>query len=653
VEVDPLDYIRQILDNFKPVMFFPAIIVLLIVLFFVYYFMVSRPLPGTTQWIDNTVNRPRLSFLTTRHRMEKGDIVPLAVITAVFAFLAFFRLGDTTAPQSFLHFSKESKPVVIELDRPEEISSVMFYTGWGTGYYRLEFSADGSKWIEQSPVDEDDPETSPVYAMDQKYSHLFKWRYAVLNTDNPAVKYIRITAETTPIELGELALYGPAGELIPYSRISAPNSAELFDEQELIPDAPSYMNSMYFDEIYHGRTAFEHLRMLRPYERTHPPLGKVIISASISLLGMTPFAWRFPGALFGVIMLIVLYIFIKNMFGKTMLAVCGTLLLGFDFMRFVQTRIATIDTYGVFFILIAYFFMYRYITADADAPFRKSLAPLALSGVAFGLGCASKWIGVYAGAGLAVIYVISLAMRSINYSNKNRSGFGMYLMKTLLFSLLFFVVVPVVIYCLSYIPYGYADGMTIRNGMLWDPDYYELIWRNQTYMFNYHSDSVVSATHPYSSFWWQWILDARPILYYSSTVNGIKSVFAAFGNPVVWWGGIVAMLAMGVRVFTHRDAKALFILIGFLSQFLPWLPVTRILFIYHYFPSTIFLVLALVHVFNTMLDSGRKHCKLVICCYTGFAGLLFVIFYPVLTGVPAPFKSYSSLIRWFPGHWPF
>ncbi len=32
-------------------------------------------------------------------------------------------------------------------------------------------------------------------------------------------------------------------------------------------------------------------------------------------------------------------------------------------------------------------------------------AAMALGGIAFGLGCAAKWTGIYAGAGLAVLYL--------------------------------------------------------------------------------------------------------------------------------------------------------------------------------------------------------------------------------------------------------
>ena len=649
-EMDALESIRRILNNLTPTVFFPFVTVFLLALFFVYYVRVSQPLKGTTEWIKADTEKKRLTFFSTRYPMERKDAAPLAAITAVFAFLALFQLGDTSAPQSFFRFTKERDQIVIALDTPEEIGAVMFYTGLWTGSYSLEFSYDNMNWIEQSPPGDQPDEESPVPAMDQPHGRLFMWRYAMLTNISNEIKYIRITASRTPIELGEIALYDVYGSLVPRSKIICHDAPELFDEQELIPERPTYMNGMYFDEIYHGRTAYENLKGVYPYETTHPPLGKEIIAASISIFGMTPFGWRFSGAVFGVVMLIVMYIFLKNMFGKTPVAVCGTLLFAFDFMRFVQTRIATIDTYGVFFILLSFFFMYRYITTGAGEPLQKSLRPLAMSGLFFGLGCASKWIVAYAGLGLALIYAIRLFMLARHYRRNGLPGFGVYLRKTLLYSVLFFGVIPVVIYCLSYIPYGLARNMTISDGMLWNSDYYRIVWNNQVSMLSYHSK--LTEGHPYSATPLQWIFDARPILYVYNMNGDLKSAFAAFGNPVVWWGGLVAMVAMAVVTVLRRDGKALFILIGYLSQFAPWLIITRVVFIYHYFPSTLFLVLALAHTFNTIIENRRGRYKLAVYGYTAGTGLVFTMFYPALTGIYTPQWYFSTFLRWIPGAWP-
>jgi len=423
----------------------------------------------------------------------------------------------------------------------------------------------------------------------------------------------------------------------------------LMETKALSPDS-THLNNIYFDEIYFVRTAVEHLENLNPYEVSHPPLGKELIAASILTFGMSPMGWRLFGAIFGVIMISVMYIFIKNMFGKTSVAVCGALLLGFDFMRYVQTRIATIDTYAVLFILLAFFFMYRHITTDADAPFRKSLAPLAFSGLFFGLSFASKWIGFYAGAGLLIIYLIRLIQLETHYRSNEKAGFGSYLTKTLLFSVLFFVIVPVIIYYLSYIPYGTARGMSISNGMLWDPAFLRLFWGNQVSMFSYHSQLV--AEHPFSSTWWQWVLNTRPILYANYALGDARARFGAFGNPVLWWGGFLAMITMVVRAFTHRDARALFIFIGFASQLLPWIAVTRIVFAYHYFPSTLFLVLALAHMFNTIIEHRERSGLKAIYTYTAVTGVVFAMFFPALSGLYMPQWYYSTFVRWF-SSWPF
>jgi len=414
----------------------------------------------------------------------------------------------------------------------------------------------------------------------------------------------------------------------------------------------THLESMYFDEIYHVRTAVEHINNFNPYEATHPPLGKEIIAASILIFGESPFGWRLLGALLGVLMLPVIYILIKGMFGKPVVAVCATLLFGFDFMRYVQTRIATIDTFVVFFILLAFFFMYRYITTDVDAPFRKSLLPLALSGLFFGLGFAVKWVGFYAGAGLLVIYIIRLCMLWGHYRAAGMVGFGVYLIKTLLFSFLFFIVIPVLIYYISYIPYGTARGMEAGIGILWNPDFFKLVWSNQEYMLTYHSKIVVSATHPFSSFWWQWILNIRPILYVYGVSGELRATFGAFGNPVVWWGGVLAMIMMAVRIFAYRDGKALFILIGYLAQLLPWIAVTRIVFIYHYFPSTLFIILAFAHMFNTIIERRKFSGTKVVYGYTAVTAVVFAIFFPMMSGMYLPNWYYSSFLKWFQT-WPF
>jgi dolichyl-phosphate-mannose--protein O-mannosyl transferase len=351
------------------------------------------------------------------------------------------------------------------------------------------------------------------------------------------------------------------------------------------------------------RTAWENINNVYPYEITHPPLGKLIISLGIRLFWLTPFGWRFMGVVFGILMLPLLYAFIKRLFGDTLVSSCGVAVFAFDFMHFVQTRIATIDTYGVFFILAMYYFMYLYYAQPYDAPFRKTLPPLFFSALFFGIGVACKWTAVYGGAGLGLLWLLRQAQRLCHcmksIKEDGRAGaFLRYLLPTVACSVLFFIIMPAVIYVLSYYPYAAAKGMRIFS-----LDYLKLIWDNQQYMFGYHSK--LAATHPYESRWWKWLIDLRPILYYLEYFDdGTKSAFAAFGNPLFWWTGLGAMSCMLVKTL-RGDRDAGFILIGYLSSLLPWVFIRRCTFIYHYFPCTVFMAAALSYMFSDMCRYAR------------------------------------------------
>ena len=618
---------------------FPFICLVYIGFFFKNY--AKRDKDSVARRLEDPV---RLGFPLQIHPMRRQDAVPLALIVGVYALIAFFGLGDRAAPSSFCHFEDRGRYVLIELRTPQPISNVMYYSGLYSGNYYLQFSQDGEEFIDQA-------------TMPQSYADLFKWHDPKLVTPESepfTVKYLRIIAGSE-LEMGELAIFDRNGKLMSaYDFIFDDGAATLFDEQQLIPDKSTYLNSAYFDEIYHARTAYEHFTNVYPYEISHPPLGKIIISIGIALFGMNPFGWRFMGTLIGVLMLPCLYILIKNLFGSTTTATCGTIVFAFDFMHFVQTRIATIDSYAVFFIILMYMFMYRFLCANPDETSAVSrLIPLFLSGLSFGLGAASKWTCIYAGAGLAVLWLLYWIYRGRDlFAAEKKKQFRNEFFTNVAWCVLFFIAVPLLVYYLSYYPYGKAIGL---NGfeMFFKPEYAQTMLDNQKFMFTYHRDVV--AEHPYSSRWYQWVFNLRPILYYLDYGSDSRASFGAFVNPLLCWAGLGAIGLMSVYTVTRRDGRALFILVGYLAQLVPWIPINRLTFEYHYFPCTVFLTLALCHIFATFTevrqqaDGGARH---VYAFSAGSAALLFV-FYPILTGVSIPSWYSATFLRWIPKAWPF
>lgn len=560
-------------------------------------------------------------------RFTTADGLILAVILLAYGAVAFYELGNTASPQSFVPM--EGRSVTLTLPEEGEAKELWLFAGVGAGHYAVEASADGESFTE-------------LQDFEQNYVAVLKWASVPLESAPRPLRCLRLRCTSGNPWLGELAVRGADGALLPLTS----DEPALVDENGTAPTKSDFMNSSYFDEIYHTRTAWEHLNGVWPYEISHPPLGKEILSLGVLLFGMTPFGWRFSGTLFGVLMLPVLYLLLKRLFGGKTVPTLGTLVLASDFMHFVQTRIATIDTYAVFFILLMYLFMYIWLEED-------KLWALALCGLSFGLGAASKWTALYAGAGLAVLWLLHWLEKLFVHRDchpERSEGSPRPLpafLKNVGFCLLFFVALPALIYYLSYLPYGRAAG-----NALFSPAYTRTVLDNQRFMFSYHASIV--AEHPYSSRWYQWLLNIRPILYYLEYFpDGTRSSICAFLNPTLCWGGFLSLFVLGWEAVFRGDRRAGFILLGYLAQLLPWVFISRLTFAYHYFPCSVFLVLALGYVFALMREN-RPRWRPFVLPFTAASLLLFWLFYPVLSGAPYDTQDFAlipNLLQWFPT-WP-
>lgn len=621
----------------------------------------------------------------------KKDLIVMGAIMLLYAGFAIYDLGDMTAPSTEWSYDAGeaeagSEAEVIELDLGEESRIGMLYTFLGNyenRHFLLDVSNDGVNFERIGGAD------GTVRA-----SSVFSWN--PLQSENTSdtsynlekkYRYIRLTAQDSQSVLKELVITGEDGE-----RILPVNQKEyktLFDEQDCFDADQGFRSGTYFDEIYHARTAYEMTQDLYNYENTHPPLGKFIISIGIRLFGMNPFGWRIMGTLFGIVMLPFMYMFGRRLFaGKTWAAGALTFLFAFDFMHFTQTRIATIDVYGTFFIIAMFYFMLRYAqTSFYEDPLWKMFVPLGLSAVMMGLGCASKWTGVYAAAGLAIFFFVVMGVRIAEYRVACKTPEGMTggishrLVKevfpkrfvyTILFCVVFFVGVAGTIYLCSYIPFsdGCTDNIQRFSSRLADTAnpvsglykglieylqahqnaFTELVGKmvkNADTMFNYHAN--LDATHPYSSTWEQWPFMIKPMFYYCNTVaDGLKEGISAFGNPLVWWAGIPAFFVMLYRIFKKSDKTAFFIVFAYLVQYVPWMLVPRCTFAYHYFPSVPFVAMMVVYTMVLLWKKNEKWLRwIMVYCIAAF--LLFLLFYPVLSGHPVRESFVRDGLRWLEG----
>ncbi len=568
-------------------------------------------------------------------KMTTKDYLIMFGITAIYTVIAFYDLGYRYAPLTNKALEDSKYSIVLDLGETTSIKQIGFYNGnYHSIKYEVSIANDMDGYWET---------LGEEYEMD----NVFCWDTwdVELNT-----RYIRLTSKDQPAVINELVFVNENNELV--TPKNASDYAKLFDEQVMFDPDGTFRTSTYFDEIYHARTAYEFIEGLETYEWTHPPMGKTFIAAGVKMFGMNPFGWRFMGTVFGVIMLPCIYIFGKKLFSKTWIATIVILLFAADFMHFAQTRIATIDVFVTLFIILMYYFMYLYTSMSFyDTKLYKTFVPLAFCGISMGFGIASKMTGVYAAAGLAIIFFIHLGKRYMEYlyAKSDISGstegishahvvksFIPNTVKTILFCVLVFIVIPAIIYTLSYIPFVDSQSNGLIDGML----------RNQTEMFNYHVG--VTSPHSYSSIWLEWPIMKRPIYYYANTISGtVAEGISSFGNPLIWWGGIPAFLYLIYIWYKYRDKGAMFLIIGYCAQYLPWSLITRITFIYHYFPSVPFVILMIVYAFYDMMKR-YKNAKNWLIAFTILAIIFFVLFYPVLSGQPVSKWYVGNFLKWFP-----
>ncbi len=594
-------------------------------------------------------------------RLTKKEKIVILAVTALYSAFTFVNLGTLSAPQTSWQSAAPGETVTFDLGSEQQFI-LTYYGGICDSSFTVEFSSDGEsftepalaeynqgqifRWLWFRPMQRDG--SGSLKAIDPDYSY---------NT----ARYVRITAEEKGLILSEVGFLSPEDEPIGVQAVRGKCEGDvlaLIDEQETVPEYPSYYNSSYFDEIYHVRTAYEHIHGLHTYEWTHPPLGKLLIAVGILIFDMCPFGWRFMGALSGVVMVPVMYLLVRQISKSKLAAFFAMMLMALDCMHFTQSRLGTIDCFAVMFIMLMYLFMFRYARMSFyHEPLRKTFVPLGLSGLFFALGCATKWICIYAGAGLAVLYFYTLVRRYLEYRHASAGlrafspeekkiaqraarNFWYNAGASCLFCVGFFIALPLLVYYFSYYWQLTPDGNFNVKAVV------EL----QKTIFNYHG-GLGDDDHYFRSPWYEWPLIVKPMWYFSGTdfmPAGVISSISCMGNPAVWWGGLAGLvyaLAQCVRT-KGKERRYLFLLIGFASQYLPWVLVPRSTFIYHYFASVPFIIACAAVLIADIERKNKTLAKKTALVWIFAAAILCAAFYPLMSGTPTP-RAYANYLRWF------
>jgi dolichyl-phosphate-mannose-protein mannosyltransferase len=429
-------------------------------------------------------------------------------------------------------------------------------------------------------------------------------------------------------------------------------------------------NGQVFDELWFAGDAFYDLKgmeVCRPYTveckynyfDPEPPLAKLMIAAGewgygwyrahyegaagdYADLGFTPFGWRIAASIIGSLCIPVMYLFARRLWPNRLFAIAAATFVCFDGLFFLQSRIGMIDIFPIFFILLGYL-MYMVHIQSRSA--RASVITLLILGTVLGIGIASKWIVLAAWASIVFLLVFRFVRRhvDINVGPQGHPAWtwgrgegpgiagGVRWQAYVPLALIALVAIPVVIYLESWYPF-FARGQFHNLHEL-------IVYQQQS--LDYHR--TLTATHPYGSPWWSWPFLARPVLYYAEytglgtdafTGQPLISLMENLGNPWIWWTSIPCMLAMPYFIVKHRSFPAAVILLGFITQYLPWAPITRVLFLYHMFGGLIFMILALAFVLAYIAQRLPGLGRGLVVAHLGVAVAGFFYFYPLWTALP-------------------
>ena len=523
-------------------------------------------------------------YLNYDNKLNKIDFITILIIVLLYSFLSFYRLGSNISPNTFERVNKNDK-LLIELKEMDDVIKFKIFSGEQNSKYKLYLSKDN---------------------IDFEYYGEIEGRGA-LSWDfiKPKIKSKYVLLEFTENStIGEVALYNNSKEKIALNKITI-NSHQtdlLTDEQDTVPDKVSYMNTSYFDEVYFARTAYEYVENIPTYEWTHPPLGKLIQAIPIFITKhLSPFNYRLMGNISGILMIIIMYLFGKELFKKRKYSIFASLLMFFDTFHFVQTRMGTVDSHLVLFMMISALAMIKYCN-------NKKMINLLISGIFFGLSVCVKWTGLYCGLGLAIIY--------FTYMIKNKE----FNLKHILSGFSFFVVIPLIFYIGLYLLFP-NNNINYTNNL-------KSIMKQQEQMYNYHSK--LDAEHFFSSDWYTWPISYKPVWYHEAIVDTTsKETISGIGNIVIWWVGIVAMISL-IPKLLKKDKNSFYLLVLILSLWLPYVFIGRIMYMYHYFPVLPFMMLAITGLFKH-IDEKYKLTYLI-PIYLIFVIAFFIIYYPVITG---------------------
>ncbi len=425
----------------------------------------------------------------------------------------------------------------------------------------------------------------------------------------------------------------------------------------------SQFNTLVFDEVYYAKYANNYL-IGKPFFQSHPPLSQYLIAIGIWIGSHFPaapdtvnnltgslrstFSYRWLNALTGSFFPLLVAAIAYQLTNSRRYTLIATLFVALDGLFLVESRYALNNIYLLTFGLLGQLFFLLYLNHPA-----KQSWQLILSGIFFGACLSIKWNGLSFLLGIYLFIGIQLLVNYLRKNNTNSTPEKLeenlerkITVSRLPYLLVTLGMLPLVTYSLLWIPH-----------LSMNPEYN--FWKVHQEILAFHQKigGNTPDVHPYCSPWYSWLLMWRPIAYFYEKTNHETTIYDvhAMGNPILWWLSTIAILLiialLAVRLFlgeikqypvNYNSGIAVYLVVNYAANFLPWIKVSRCTFLYHYMGAYVFAILALAWIIDNWLQSYSSVYKNAAKIWIGLTIIAFIYWLPVYLGIPLSSEGF----RW-------
>jgi dolichyl-phosphate-mannose-protein mannosyltransferase len=396
-----------------------------------------------------------------------------------------------------------------------------------------------------------------------------------------------------------------------------------------------------FDEVYYAQNAESLARHGVELNAkggadfiVHPPVGKWLIALGIKAFGYHEFGWRISSAIVGSLAIALIYFVAQKLFSNTFVSCCAAILSLADGLHLVHSRIALLDIFLMFFILLGFYFL-------LDS--RHWLA-----GISLGLAAGVKWSGLY--YFLAFFVFMLYADYRQAQAMEEHSALQFTIRRSLAKRALQYGLVPLAIYITTWTGWFITNSGWDRT---WSNNVLRNFWHYHAEILNFHINLV--DKHSYAANPWSWLIMGRPTSLFYATPKGCASSscsqeILALGTPFLWWSGVIAIaITLGYWV-ARREWQSGLLLLGLSAGYLPWFTIQkRTMFTFYSIAFEPFLILIICYVITKYLEPEEKRTirTRVICGYLGVILLCFIYFSPLYFGTTMTYSDWLHHM-WMP-----